>query len=50
MDKTLDGITGPNGECTCSHCQMDNMIDSIVAVKEYPHDQKMVDVYEQVGE
>lgn len=28
---TLDGITGPAGECTCSHCQMDQLIDGLMA-------------------
>lgn len=56
---TLDGITGPNGECTCSHCQLDHMIDGIVANpsnvtndqfnKEKDYDHETVSVYQQLA-
>lgn len=37
--QSLDGITGPDGQCNCSHCQMDAVIDGIMA----PADQAIVD-------
>lgn len=26
----LDGIIGPTEQCTCSHCQIDHLIDGIM--------------------
>lgn len=53
--QTLDGITGPTGECTCSHCHLDAVIDGIMtqqeynALKEEQDDQQTVAVYQQIA-
>ncbi len=45
IDKVLDGIIGPAGQCTCDHCQMDSIIEN------YQQDQgqKPVAVYQQLA-
>lgn len=47
-NKSLDGITGPTGECLCSHCQMNAMIDGIQE-KEEKDGQKAAPVYQQLA-
>lgn len=51
---SLDGITDEINNCTCAHCQMDHMIDGIVAPahshKEDQDDSTHIDVYQQVDQ
>jgi len=32
--RSLDGISGPGGECTCDHCQLEHNIDGIIAANQ----------------
>lgn len=53
---TLDGITGPQDQCTCNHCQMDDLIDQMVAQPTEKEEEadgqdapRHIDIYQQVA-